>query len=165
MDMGRMLRGSGRAGQVRYTARMLRCLLLLALAACGGQIDGPTSTGIQSITLHSTGGFIGEDITYAISKDGTVVISGHGTDPTGTKHGSDAATFFENVKATQVLGVPAHSYVPANPCCDLIEDDLTIVSNDGTTQTLEWDVIATDSAPPEVISALQLVHAYIHAAH
>jgi hypothetical protein len=145
---------------------MLRTAFVLLVVACGGKTDAP-ETGIQSITLHATGGFIGEDLTYVISKDGTIVTTGHGADPTGTTHGSDVASLFENVRATQVLGVPAHSYVPDNPCCDRIEDDLVIVSGDGTTQAgpLEWDVLADgENAPKIVLSALQLVHTYIHAA-
>lgn len=147
--------------------RMLRYLLVLGLAACGGQVDRPMS-GIQSITLHASGGFIGEDMTYVISFDGSVVTTGHGVDPIGTRHGSDAAALFTNVTATQVLAKEAGSYVPANPCCDRIEDDLVIVAGDGTTTNgpREWDVMADgENAPKEVLAALQLVHAYIRDAH
>ena len=134
--------------------------------ACGGQVASSPSE-IQSITLHSTGGFIGEDLTYVLQADGSIVTTGHGTSPTGTTHApggaADASALFGDVLGTKVMSVSAGNYLPSDTCCDRIEDDLTIAA---TTGTNEWQVMADGAgAPAEVLSALQLVHAYVGAAH
>jgi hypothetical protein len=143
-------------------------VLGLVATAClpGGGLTPPQQV---FVSLHLTGGIAARDQTVLIRVDGSVETSGQlggqpGGPPTRTlAGGAQAATDLrDRLIATGVYDVAPGEYLPADPCCDRITYELTLVRNGKTYRYVTMD--ATDTAPRPIFSALAAVQEAIRSA-
>jgi hypothetical protein len=118
---------------------------------------------ITSLALHQTGGFIGADQSFVLASDGSVTTSGRGSHATGTMHApggaSDARALFAAVSSSGALSVAPAAYLPGNPCCDRIVDQLTIATEAGPRMYTFMSDGA--DAPASLLAATRLINTYI----
>jgi hypothetical protein len=145
-------------------------LLVLALVATaclpGGGLIPPQQV---FVSLHLTGGIAARDQTVVIRGDGSVETSGQlagqpSAQPTrALAGGAQAANALrDRLVATGVYDVTPGEYLPADPCCDRITYELTLVRNGKSYRYVTMD--ATDSAPRPVFAALAVVQEAIRSA-
>lgn len=128
-------------------------LLIWGLSACQPAGAG-VSPGEIFVTLRLSGGFAPRDQTTTIRGDGRVEISAQ---PSRTLSGGagGAMALQERLLSTGIYAVAPGEYLPADPCCDRITYDLTLVHGGKAYRYVTMD--STDSAPRPIFAALAAV--------
>jgi hypothetical protein len=148
-----------RSAAVGLIVMGLLALCLLATSCLpGGGLMPPEQV---FVSLRLSGGITARDQTTVIRGDGTVETSGQST-RTLVGGAQAAGELRDRLAATGVYSVAPGEYLPADPCCDRITYELTLVRGGKSYRYVTMD--ATDSAPRPIFAALAAAQEAIRSA-